>query len=278
MGGQVPGAERGNRTEKADAGAVGRAAATVPWRRRAVHCADAGRSPDRRGTKPAAHISRARTPHLPHPSRCFSRSPPGPPLAYESLDPRRRPMQCSAAPTSSQSIYGRDVRSPRVGMVGRQGRQVRARETVQTALRPATAARVSGTHHSRHSGQHVRQWMMLPLRMANIEPDRPLGDDAFVGLANAHQRLGRLDPQDRQASETPFSHPPARRCNLYRRCSLAARRAVWRSSPGPRQDRGQAAKRPGMEPSNSRAADRYGGGPHRCDPRRLCRIAPAGSA
>jgi hypothetical protein len=32
-----------------------------------------------------------------------------------------------------------------------------------------------------HSGQHVRQWMML-LRMANIEPDRPLGDDAFTDL------------------------------------------------------------------------------------------------
>jgi hypothetical protein len=32
-----------------------------------------------------------------------------------------------------------------------------------------------------HVGQHVRQWMML-LRMAGIEPDRPLGDDAFVSL------------------------------------------------------------------------------------------------
>jgi hypothetical protein len=32
-----------------------------------------------------------------------------------------------------------------------------------------------------HSGQHVRQWMML-LRMAGIEPDGPLGDEAFVAL------------------------------------------------------------------------------------------------
>jgi hypothetical protein len=32
-----------------------------------------------------------------------------------------------------------------------------------------------------HSGQHVRQWMML-LRLANIEPDHPLGDDAFTDL------------------------------------------------------------------------------------------------
>ena len=32
-----------------------------------------------------------------------------------------------------------------------------------------------------HSGQHVRQWMML-LRMAGIEPHRPLTDDAFTDL------------------------------------------------------------------------------------------------
>ena len=32
-----------------------------------------------------------------------------------------------------------------------------------------------------HVGQHVRQWMML-LRMADIEPDRPLGDEAFTSL------------------------------------------------------------------------------------------------
>lgn len=32
-----------------------------------------------------------------------------------------------------------------------------------------------------HSGQHVRQWMML-LRIAGIEPNQPLGDEAFANL------------------------------------------------------------------------------------------------
>lgn len=54
------------------------------------------------------------------------------------------------------------------------------RETVQTYYGPQLLHEYL-ERTTWHSGQHVRQWMML-MRMAGVEPDRPLGDTAFTDL------------------------------------------------------------------------------------------------
>jgi hypothetical protein len=54
------------------------------------------------------------------------------------------------------------------------------RETVQTYYGPQLLHEYL-ERTTWHAGQHARQWMML-LRMAGIEPDHPLGDDAFTDL------------------------------------------------------------------------------------------------
>jgi hypothetical protein len=54
------------------------------------------------------------------------------------------------------------------------------RETVQTYYGPQLLHEYL-ERTTWHVGQHVRQWMML-LRMAGIEPERPLGDEAFTSL------------------------------------------------------------------------------------------------
>lgn len=55
-----------------------------------------------------------------------------------------------------------------------------AQESVQTYYGPQTLHEYL-ERTTWHCGQHVRQWMML-LRMAGIEPDRPLGDADFASL------------------------------------------------------------------------------------------------
>jgi hypothetical protein len=54
------------------------------------------------------------------------------------------------------------------------------RETVQTYYGPQLLHEYL-ERTTWHVGQHVRQWMML-LRLGGIEPDRPLGDEAFASL------------------------------------------------------------------------------------------------
>ncbi len=54
------------------------------------------------------------------------------------------------------------------------------RETVQTYYGPQLLHEYL-ERTTWHVGQHVRQWMML-LRMADIEPDHPLGDETFTSL------------------------------------------------------------------------------------------------
>jgi hypothetical protein len=54
------------------------------------------------------------------------------------------------------------------------------RETVQTYYGPQLLHEYL-ERTTWHVGQHVRQWMML-LRMADIEPDRPLDNAAFASL------------------------------------------------------------------------------------------------
>jgi len=97
-------------------------------------------------------------------------------LAYENLtSPPPDAMQRSADIVG----YGRDVHH-RVSAWWDAKADKSGRETVQTYYGPQLLHEYL-ERTTWHSGQHVRQWMML-LRMANIEPDRPLGDDAFVGL------------------------------------------------------------------------------------------------
>ena len=97
-------------------------------------------------------------------------------LAYEKL---------TAAPPNVMQrsadivAYGSDVRR-RVTAWWDAKADKSGRETVQTYYGPQLLHEYL-ERTTWHSGQHVRQWMML-LRMAKIEPDRPLGDDAFVGL------------------------------------------------------------------------------------------------
>jgi hypothetical protein len=100
----------------------------------------------------------------------------GAPLAYDSL---------TAAPpeamqhTAEIVAYGGDVHRRLVVWWDAKADKT-GHETVQTYYGPQLLHEYL-ERTTWHVGQHVRQWMML-LRMADIEPDSPLGDDAFTSL------------------------------------------------------------------------------------------------
>jgi hypothetical protein len=100
----------------------------------------------------------------------------GAPLAYDSL---------TAAPpdamqhTADIVAYGSDVHRRLVVWWDAKADKS-GRETVQTYYGPQLLHEYL-ERTTWHVGQHVRQWMML-LRMAGIEPERPLGDEAFTSL------------------------------------------------------------------------------------------------
>jgi len=97
-------------------------------------------------------------------------------LAYDSL---------TAAPpdamqhTADIVAYGSDVHRRLVVWWDAKADKS-GRETVQTYYGPQLLHEYL-ERTTWHVGQHVRQWMML-LRMAGIEPERPLGDEAFTFL------------------------------------------------------------------------------------------------
>jgi hypothetical protein len=97
-------------------------------------------------------------------------------LAYDSLT---APPPDSMRTAADIAGYGEDVHR-RFGAwwAGKTDRT--GRETVQTYYGPQTLHEYL-ERTTWHVGQHVRQWMML-LRMAGIEPDRPLDDPDFASL------------------------------------------------------------------------------------------------
>ena len=100
----------------------------------------------------------------------------GAPLAYESLT---APPPDAMQRTADIVAYGRDVHR-RLSAWWDAKADKSGHETVQTYYGPQLLHEYL-ERTTWHAGQHVRQWMML-LRMANIEPADPLGDDAFAGL------------------------------------------------------------------------------------------------
>ncbi len=97
-------------------------------------------------------------------------------LAYDSLvAPPPEAMQRTAEIVA----YGDNVRHRLVAWWDAKPNKS-GRETVQTYYGPQLLHEYL-ERTTWHSGQHVRQWMML-LRTAGIEPDHPLGDDAFTHL------------------------------------------------------------------------------------------------
>jgi hypothetical protein len=97
-------------------------------------------------------------------------------LAYERLTaPPPEAMQGTADIVSYGSGVRRDLTAWWDAKADKSGK-----ETVQTYYGPQLLHEYL-ERTTWHSGQHVRQWMML-LRMAGIEPDRPLGDEAFANL------------------------------------------------------------------------------------------------
>jgi hypothetical protein len=97
-------------------------------------------------------------------------------LAYDSLvAPPPEAMQRTAEIVA----YGSAVHHRLVGWWDAKPDKS-GRETVQTYYGPQLLHEYL-ERTTWHSGQHVRQWMML-LRMAGIEPDHPLTDDAFTNL------------------------------------------------------------------------------------------------
>jgi hypothetical protein len=97
-------------------------------------------------------------------------------LTYESLV---APPPDQMHRTAEIVVYGNDVHRRLVAWWDAKPDKS-GRETVQTYYGPQLLHEYL-ERTTWHSGQHVRQWMML-LRMAGIEPDRPLGDDAFTSL------------------------------------------------------------------------------------------------
>jgi hypothetical protein len=97
-------------------------------------------------------------------------------LTYESLTvPPPDAMQS----TADIVAYGSDVHH-RLSTWWQTKADKSGQETVQTYYGPQLLHEYL-ERTTWHCGQHVRQWMML-LGMAGIEPDQPLGDDAFVSL------------------------------------------------------------------------------------------------
>jgi hypothetical protein len=97
-------------------------------------------------------------------------------LAYESLV---APPPDAMQRTAEIVAYGGAVRH-RLAAWWDSKADKSGHETVQTYYGPQLLHEYL-ERTTWHSGQHVRQWMML-LRMAGIEPDCPLGDDAFAAL------------------------------------------------------------------------------------------------
>ncbi|MBV9248427.1 MAG: DinB family protein [Acetobacteraceae bacterium] len=100
----------------------------------------------------------------------------GAPLVYENLI---APPPSSMSTTRDIAEYGHQVRA-RLKAWWAAKADKSGRETVQTYYGPQTLHEYM-ERTTWHSGQHVRQWMML-LRMAGIEPDRPLADADFAEL------------------------------------------------------------------------------------------------
>jgi hypothetical protein len=97
-------------------------------------------------------------------------------LTYDSLvAPPPETMQR----TADIVAYGDDVRRRLVAWWDAKFEKS-GHETVQTYYGPQLLHEYL-ERTTWHSGQHVRQWMML-LCMAGVEPDRPLGDGAFTDL------------------------------------------------------------------------------------------------
>jgi hypothetical protein len=97
-------------------------------------------------------------------------------LAYERLTaPPPEAMQR----TADIAVYGSGVHR-RLSAWWDAKADKSGKETVQTYYGPQLLHEYL-ERTTWHSGQHVRQWVML-LQMAGIEPDRPLGDDVFVNL------------------------------------------------------------------------------------------------
>jgi hypothetical protein len=97
-------------------------------------------------------------------------------LAYESLT---APPPAAMQRTADIVAYGSEVRRRLNAWWGAK-RDKSGKETVQTYYGPQSLHEYL-ERTTWHSGQHVRQWMML-LRMAGIEPDHPLGDADFASL------------------------------------------------------------------------------------------------
>ena len=97
-------------------------------------------------------------------------------LHYEALTaPPPDAMQSSAA----IAAYGEDVRQRLLAWWAAKADKS-GRDVVQTYYGPQTLHEYL-ERTTWHSGQHVRQWMML-LGMAGITPDRPLVDADFADL------------------------------------------------------------------------------------------------
>jgi hypothetical protein len=100
----------------------------------------------------------------------------GAPLTYDSLTaPPPEAMQH----TADIVAYGHAVHR-RLAVWWDAKADKTGHETVQTYYGPQLLHEYL-ERTTWHVGQHVRQWMML-LRMADIEPENPLGDDAFTSL------------------------------------------------------------------------------------------------
>ena len=100
----------------------------------------------------------------------------GAPLTYESLT---APPPADMQSTASIASYGADVHR-RLTDWWQAKQDKSGQETVQTYYGPQKLHEYL-ERTTWHCGQHVRQWMML-LRMAGIEPDRPLADADFAQL------------------------------------------------------------------------------------------------
>lgn len=97
-------------------------------------------------------------------------------LAYDSLV---APPPAAMQTTADIVAYGADVRR-RLLAWWQAKADKSGKETVQTYYGPQSLHEYL-ERTTWHSGQHVRQWMML-LRMAGIEPRDPLAEAAFADL------------------------------------------------------------------------------------------------
>ncbi len=97
-------------------------------------------------------------------------------LTYERLV---APPPATVQGTADIVAYGHDVHE-RLAAWWAAKPDKSGKETVQTYYGPQLLHEYL-ERTTWHVGQHVRQWMML-LRMNGVEPDQPLGDEAFAKL------------------------------------------------------------------------------------------------